>query len=74
MEKDKNIKYWNLETFDCIKVLEFDHPRDLFELEFYSDGYLLSCFRNKTKKLCHKQTILSLISTFTAHTYSLCCI
>ncbi len=57
MEKDKNIKYWNLETFDCIKVLEFDHPRDLFGFEFTSDGYLLSCSGAKQSNYGKKKKI-----------------
>jgi WD40 repeat protein len=53
--KDKRIKIWNCETFDCIKVLE-GHLGPVRYLELTSKSNLLSCSGDNTVKLWQLET------------------
>ena len=55
-EFDTDIKIWNLQTFECIKVLE-GHSDDVSCLELTSDGNLLSfSFGDQTVKIWQIET------------------
>ena len=52
---DKTIRIWDLETFECIKLIEA-HWASILYLELTPDGNLLSCAGEKVIKLWNIET------------------
>ncbi len=52
---DKKIKIWNLDIFECLRVLE-GHLGAVYNLELTTEGNLLSCSDDETVKLWQIET------------------
>ena len=54
-EEDKKIKIWNLDTFECLRVLE-GHSDIVVYLDLTTEGNLISCSNDKTVILWQLET------------------